>query len=242
MARGVAVLGSLLALVAHGSARPDLVETSVSVSQHPATLRVRDVTRNVGAAAAGPSTTGYYLGRVRIGRRAVPRLRPAGLSRGDVELAVPASVGVGTYRLRTCADDRRRIRESNELDNCRVSTTTVHVTDRAPPAFAGLRAAVTCIPGPVGGGTRSSRFALRWDAATDNVTPSSAIVYDVFQATTAGGENLAQPTYTTTPGATTFSTPPLPDDKQYSFVVRARDQAGNRDGNTVEQLGMNVCL
>ena len=118
----------------------------------------------------------------------------------------------------------------------------MQVTDRTPPTFAGLQRATTCIPGPVGGGTRSSRFALRWDAATDNVTPSSAIVYDVFQATTRGGENFASPTYTTSPGATTFSTPPLPDDKQYYFVVRARDQAGNRDGNTAEQLGTNLCL
>src|SRR2546425_9544233 len=113
--------------------------------------------------------------------------------------------------------------------------------DRIPPTFAGLKSAVTCIPGPIGGG-RTSSYHLSWDPATDNVTHSSEIVYEIYQATAPGGEDFSTPTYTTPGGATSFDTPQLPSDKVFYFVVRARDQAGNRDSNLVEREGANLCV
>ena len=113
--------------------------------------------------------------------------------------------------------------------------------DQTPPTFAGLKSATTCIPGPIGP-ERTSSYHLSWEAATDNVTPSSKIIYNVYQATTAGGENFSQPTYATAPGATTFTTPSLPADQTFYFVVRARDRAGNEDSNTVERQGQNLCV
>jgi len=113
--------------------------------------------------------------------------------------------------------------------------------DTIPPTFAGLTSATTCIPGPIGEG-RTSSYHLSWDAATDNVTPSSKIVYNVYQATTAGGEDFSQPTYTTAAGVTSFDTPQLSSGKTFYFVVRARDQAGNEDSNTVERQGQNLCV
>jgi hypothetical protein len=113
--------------------------------------------------------------------------------------------------------------------------------DTTPPMFAGLKSAATCIPGPIGEG-RTSSYHLSWEAATDNVTPSSKIVYEIYQATTSGGENFAQPTYTTTPGATSFDTPQLSSIKTFYFVVRARDRAGNEDSNKVEREGQNLCV
>jgi hypothetical protein len=113
--------------------------------------------------------------------------------------------------------------------------------DATPPKFAGLESATTCIPGPIGGG-QSSSYHLGWEPASDDVTPSSEIVYDVFQATKSGAEDFFVPTYTTPAGATSFATPPLPADKSYYFVVRARDLAGNRDSNTVELQGQNLCV
>src|SRR6266542_3887052 len=113
--------------------------------------------------------------------------------------------------------------------------------DHIPPTFAGLKSATTCIPGPIGGG-RTTSYHLSWDPATDNVTPSSKIVYDVYQASKPGGENFSTPTYTTPAGATSFDTPPLATDKVFYFVVRARDRAGNRDSNTVERQGQNLCV
>jgi hypothetical protein len=113
--------------------------------------------------------------------------------------------------------------------------------DEQPPKFAGLVSATTCVPGPIGGGAAAS-YTLRWNPATDNVTLSKKIVYDVYQASAPGGEDFSAPTYTTAAGAITFLTPPLPADKAVYFVVRARDKAGNSDSNTVERLGENLCV
>jgi hypothetical protein len=112
--------------------------------------------------------------------------------------------------------------------------------DRTPPTFAGLKSATACVPGPIGG--QSASYVLRWDAATDDVTPSSKIVYDIYQATMPGGEDFSAATYTTPRGQTTFTTPPLPARKDFYFVVRARDRAGNRDSNRVERQGVNLCV
>jgi hypothetical protein len=113
-------------------------------------------------------------------------------------------------------------------------------SDRTPPRFAGLESATTCIPGPIAG--QSASYRLSWKPATDDVTPSTKIVYDIYQATKPGGEDFSSPTYTTRRGATTFTTPALPADKTFYFVVRARDRAGNRDSNQVEREGVNVCV
>ena len=112
--------------------------------------------------------------------------------------------------------------------------------DQTPPTFAGLVSATTCVPGPIGG--RATSYTLRWEAATDNLTPSSRIVYDVYQSAVARGEDFSAPTYTTPAGATSFATPGLPADRAVYFVVRARDKAGNRDLNTVERQGQNLCV
>jgi hypothetical protein len=112
------------------------------------------------------------------------------------------------------------------------------------PTFAGLVSATTCpSPEPVGADVlpRPTGYRLIWDAATDPVTPSSQIVYDIFVATTPGSEDYATPTYTTTPGATTFVTPSVPRNGPLYFVVRARNAAGREDANTVERQGVIQC-
>ena len=113
--------------------------------------------------------------------------------------------------------------------------------DTTPPTFAGLVSANACTPGPQRPG-ETTPYHLRWSAAHDDVTPSSQIVYDVFSSTTPGGENFAQPTWTTAPGVTKFQTPGLPSHGTVYFVVRARDQAGNEDINQVERQGVDPCL
>ena len=107
-----------------------------------------------------------------------------------------------------------------------------------PPTFAGLKSATTCVPIEVQGEKHS--YTLRWEPAIDAFTPSEQIVYNVYQATTPGGENFSTPTYRTQPGATSFKTPGLSGNVY--FVVRARDQLGLEDSNAVEKRGENPCV
>lgn len=113
--------------------------------------------------------------------------------------------------------------------------------DATPPSFAGIQGATACTPGPQLPG-ETTPFNLTWRPATDNITPSAEIVYDIFASATPGGEIFAKPTWTTQPGATTYRTPGLPSHATFYFVVRARDQAGNEDGNTVELRGQDPCV
>lgn len=243
--RGCATLIVLLTgsgFAGGASQRPDLVESAVSISQHGTTLQVTDVARNRGETTAAASVTGYYLARVRIGGRSVGRLGPASASRGSKQIRIPGSVPQGSWSLLACADDGARIHESNERNNCRPARRHVLVGDLTPPTFAGLLRATTCIPGPVGGPVRYSRYSLQWDPATDKVTPTSEIVYLVYEASVAGNEDFSTPTFTTPPGATSFATPLLPADVSHYFVVRAIDRAGNHDANKSERLGTNLCV
>ena len=93
------------------------------------------------------------------------------------------------------------------------------------PTFNGLNSAIV---------TGVDTLTLSWTAATDDVSDSANIVYDIFQASTAGGQVFGTPTHTTAAGATSFNVTGLARDTDYFFVVRARDEAGNSDTNTTE--------
>jgi hypothetical protein len=114
-------------------------------------------------------------------------------------------------------------------------------TDHQPPTFAGLTRAFACTPGPQRPG-QITPFTLGWQPATDNTAPANQIVYEIYYATTPGGEDYAHPTWTTSPGVTGFRTPGLPSHADAYFVVRAQDAAGNQDSNTREQKGIDPCL
>jgi hypothetical protein len=107
--------------------------------------------------------------------------------------------------------------------------------------FAGLERAFACTPGPQRPG-ETTPFNLSWQAATDDDTPSSKLVYDVFMSGTPGAEDFAHPSWTTAPGATSFRTPGLPSHAAVYFVVRARDESGNEDRNRVERPGVDPCV
>ncbi|HEY2320173.1 MAG TPA: hypothetical protein VGH67_17830 [Solirubrobacteraceae bacterium] len=111
------------------------------------------------------------------------------------------------------------------------------------PTFAGLISATSC-PSPSPQPQvlpRPNSYTLTWKAATDPVTPSSQLVYDIFVATTSGAENYAQPSFTTAPGATSYVTQSAARIGPLFFVVRARNDAGHEDQNTVERQGITQC-
>jgi hypothetical protein len=92
-----------------------------------------------------------------------------------------------------------------------------------PPVFAGLQSATAGI----------ESATLTWLAASSSCPP---ITYNVFQATSSGGQNFLSPAYSTNalsaviaplyPGSNSWLT--------YYFVVRAADPCGGSETNTVE--------
>jgi len=108
--------------------------------------------------------------------------------------------------------------------------------DTTPPTFAGITGVSV-----VGDSVR-----LTWDAATDDVTAISAIQYEVHFAVAPGGvwqTRLVVPATMVLPFRWSTLPPPvlctldvgyLAPGYTYYFRVRAKDEAGNVDTNTVE--------
>lgn len=107
-----------------------------------------------------------------------------------------------------------------------VKGSCTHTADTTQPVFGGLTSATAY---------SATEALLSWNAASDNNTPSASISYLIFMSTKSGGQNLLAPTYTSHPGATSFTAYGLQPDTTYYFVVRAQDGAGNIDTNTVEK-------
>ena len=140
---------------------------------------------------------------------------PTGPNRHILVEALNATGGV-LYRGETYVD----------LDGTPVSVPIVMVSaDPVPPVFAGL-SSITSV-------THTS-MVLSWSPATDNVTPQDKIQYLIYMATTSGGENFSVPSFTTTLGATMFTLTGLTPETTYCFVVRAMDEVGNIETNTIE--------
>lgn len=72
----------------------------------------------------------------------MPALKPGRSSSAKVTAGVPASARLGAFHVLSCADDRKKVKETNERNNCRGSRSTVAVraptgsqpTDPGPPA------------------------------------------------------------------------------------------------------------
>ena len=125
--------------------------------------------------------------------------------------------GAVIYRGETYAD----------LDGTPVSL-TVDMTlaaDTTPPVFSGLQSATA---------VSEAEILLSWSPASDDVSAQSAIVYRIYISQTPGGEDFTSPDHTTAAGATSFTVTGLSPLTTYYFVVRAEDEAGNTDTNTVE--------
>ncbi|GEM_PF-1330165 len=141
---------------------------------------------------------------------------------GAVSYRVTGLLASTTYYFVVRAKD-----EAGNVDNntAEVSATTQTPADTDPPAFAGAAGATA---------VSSAEIDLTWNAATDNVTASSNIVYLIYLSTTSGGQDFQTPNYVTAPGATAYAVTGLNSSTTYYFVVRAKDEAGNVEQNTVE--------
>ena len=203
--------------------------TITSLEDPPATavsgasIRVTDITQNVGAVAAAATTTRYYLSldAVRdvsdvllVGTRAIPSLAPNAVSTVTVTVTIPSGTPAGTYFLLACADDLGAVSESNETNNCRAAVHTMALTlpvaDLAvtavsnPPATAagGSTFAVTDTTmnvGPVLVGSSTTRIVLSFDAAR---SPDDVVVGSRGMGTLGSGVYSTGTSIATIPAGT----------------------------------------
>jgi hypothetical protein len=147
---------------------------------------------------------------------------PAGTFTGETHGLVEGLEPSTTYYFVCRAEDASGNEDANTGERSAKTS-----DDSSPPVFAGLTAVKN---------VTSSSVDLEWAEATDDKTPQADIVYDVFQGAAAGGQDFTKPpAATSASGATTVTVSGLASRTKYYWVVRARDLAGNRDSNTVEQ-------
>lgn len=107
----------------------------------------------------------------------------------------------------------------NEVDSMAVTQITAAPTYGGP---AGLLTAVRA---------SATSANLTWNLATDNITPSGQIVYNVYYSA-APGTILQGGIRTTFTGVTAGTVTGLPNGVDMYFIVRAADRVGNEEGNT----------
>ena len=133
-----------------------------------------------------------------------------------------------TYYFVVRAKDETGNIDSNVIE---MSATTLTPPDTTAPGFDGVSSVAAA---------SSTALNLSWSAAEDNITTPSDIVYNIYMSTSSGGENLATPSATTGAGVTSYSVTGLSPDTTYYFIVRAKDEVGNIDSNSVERSGTTL--
>jgi hypothetical protein len=152
--------------------------------------------------------------------------KPYATVNGTDTVVIPALMTATTYYFVCRAKDEAGNEDDNTVE---VSATTG--ASPVPPTFNGIDLAAFV------GDPNARTATLSWGAASDVATPTNKIVYDVYESTTMGGEDFTKPPATTSmPGATSISLTGLPPNATTYFVVRARDEDGNRDSNVVEAM------
>lgn len=99
-------------------------------------------------------------------------------------------------------------------------------SDDVPPSFGGLESAAV---------VNATAAHVCWSPGSDNLTPSGSLLYEVYVRASGEVFDFANPRITSAPGATCLDIQALSPAESYCFAARARDAAGNRDANVVEQ-------
>jgi hypothetical protein len=122
-----------------------------------------------------------------------------------------------TYFVKVRAVDGAGNYSTNMLSG---SVTTL--ADTAGPSFASTSISFPRV---------ANGYVARWNAASDNATPASALTYEVCIATTSTGCTIFTVTATTSAGVTTITRNGLIPNTIYYLKVRARDATGNVSAN-----------
>jgi subtilase family serine protease len=117
---------------------PDLITTQVTGQPASAMpggkFTLTDTVTNQGNVTAIASKTRYYLSLdgswsagdvLMTGTRGVVALAPSASSTGNKQVTVPAGTPSNTYYVLACADDLKKVTESDEGNNCVASASTI---------------------------------------------------------------------------------------------------------------------
>lgn len=221
--------------------RPDLLVSKASgggVVAPGARFELAWALANRGAAAASKSKTAILLSRdakadgsdVRLGLVAESALKARRTVKRTLSLKVPAATAPGTYSLLVCVDQVRKLRESNESNNCRrAGTLTV----------PGASGSVLLPPAPLQ--TSPTSPLTPPTPSPDRTPPETTITQRPPATTSSSSAHFAFES--SEPGSTfecrldlaAFAPCTSPVDlsgllaAEHSFQVRATDAAGNRD-------------
>jgi hypothetical protein len=105
--------------------------------------------------------------------------------------------------------------------------------DITPPVFSGAKGLIYITPTGIPA-IGASHYFLTWEAAADNITPPNKIVYLIFAYTGSLEAFDWTAIYATTEaGITSYEVSAPVYYLATYFAVRAKDEAGNIDANTV---------
>lgn len=128
--------------------------------------------------------------------------------------SVASTVGVTYYYV---------VRAQSNAGHIETNTNEAIATADAtpPPSPSNLQAA------PISG----DGIELTWTASSPETDVSQ---YNIYRATSSGGQNYTSPTHTVSVGITSYTDGTATPGETYYYVVRAQDAAGNTDSNTNE--------
>jgi hypothetical protein len=136
------------------------------------------------------------------------------------------SAGTATYTDTTTTDGVTYyyvVRAQDNVGNIETNTNEASATAdaTAPPAPTNL----------VATGITDDGIQLSWTASSPETDVSQ---YNIYRATSSGGESYSSATYTVSVGTTTYTDTATTDGVTYYYVVRAQDSAGNIETNANE--------
>lgn len=151
------------------------------------------------------------------------------INSGEQNYASPVtnvSAGISTYTDTTTSDGETYyyvVRAQDAVGNTESNTNEASATAdaTAPPAPTNLVAIAV-----VGSGIQ-----LNWTPSSPETDVSQ---YNIYRASSLGGQNYSSPTYTVSTGNISYTDTSVSDGATYYYVVRAQDAAGNIETNTNE--------
>jgi hypothetical protein len=105
------------------------------------------------------------------------------------------------------------------------------IIDVTPPSFSGVEGAIA---------RSNSELFVWWKDASDDLSKPGEISYMVFVSVQPGVYDFSSPATVAGPGATSCILGGLERNRRYYVAVKARDAAGNTEGNSVETFADTI--